>query len=171
MSTTVLRLNHRAGRDKRVTTHLFLCARAFGADSGVLSGDSDSKLLGSVNKVSEEWGGVFKVSYVKDWRSFIKNFEGVKIHLTMYGLPVQDCVEKFQGKDLLVIVGGAKVPSEVYELVDFNVSVTSQPHSEISALSVFLDKLFEGSELSKGFAKARRTITPARRGKKVVSKK
>ena len=35
---TVLRLGHRRERDKRITSHLGLTARAFGADQIVLSG-------------------------------------------------------------------------------------------------------------------------------------
>jgi tRNA (cytidine56-2'-O)-methyltransferase len=168
MSITVLRLNHRVGRDKRVTTHLFLAARALGASNGVLSGDSDKALLQSVNKTAVEWGGAFRVSYEKDWRSFVKSFKGKVVHLTMYGLPVQKCVDKLRVEDLLIIVGGAKVPSEVFELADFNVSVTNQPHSEISALSVFLDKIFQGSELSLKFSHGRKQIVPQKKGKKLL---
>lgn len=170
MSITVLRLNHRAGRDKRVTTHLFLAARAFGASSGILSGDNDASVLDSVNKVSQEWGGDFKVSYFRDWKRFIKNFKGRIVHLTMYGLPVQDCIDGING-DLLIVVGGAKVPRVVYDLADFNVAVTGQPHSEISALSIFLDKLFTGGELSFGFPNPRKKIVPMVKGKKVLSVK
>ena len=34
---TVLRLGHRKGRDKRITTHVGLVARAFGADELLIS--------------------------------------------------------------------------------------------------------------------------------------
>ena len=34
---TVLRLGHRPGRDRRVTTHVALVARAFGADKVLVS--------------------------------------------------------------------------------------------------------------------------------------
>ena len=36
---SVLRLGHRIERDKRITSHLGLTARAFGADEIILSGD------------------------------------------------------------------------------------------------------------------------------------
>jgi len=71
---------------------------------------------------------------------------------------------------VLVIVGGEKVPFEVYQEMDYNIAVTSQPHSEISALAVFLDRLFAGKELEKGFSGATRAIVPQKCGKKIVEK-
>ncbi|MBR9678962.1 MAG: tRNA (cytidine(56)-2'-O)-methyltransferase [Nanoarchaeota archaeon] len=169
MLVKVLRLGHRVGRDKRATTHLFLAARAFGAVEGFLSGETDSNLTNSVNSLSNSWGGDFKVSYVKNWRKLVREFNGKIVHLTMYGIPVQNCVKKIgAGSDLLVIVGGAKVPSDVYELADYNVSITTQPHSEIAALSVFLDKLFDGKELLLKFPNAQKKIVPKKNGKKVL---
>ena len=41
----VLRLGHRRERDKRITSHLGLTARAFGADNFVLSGEEDPNVL------------------------------------------------------------------------------------------------------------------------------
>jgi len=166
MSITVLRLNHRIGRDKRVTTHLFLAARAFGASRGVLSGEKDTNIIDSVNKTSKEGGGSFSVSYEKNWKKVINEFDGTIVHLTMYGIPVQECVSKIRGskKDVLVVVGGAKVPFEVYEKADFNVSVTLQPHSEISSLSIFLDQFFSGKELGLEFEGGKK-IKPSEKGK------
>ena len=42
-------------------------------------------------------------------------------------------------KPAVVVVGGTKVPSEVFHLSDYNISVGNQPHSEVAALAVFLD--------------------------------
>ena len=53
----VLRIGHRQGRDQRITTHVFLVARAFGADEGVLCGDRDDSVLNGIAKVSSLWGG------------------------------------------------------------------------------------------------------------------
>ena len=168
---TVLRLGHRSVRDARLSTHVGLTARAFGASKIVYSGDSDKKLLGSVRKVTRGWGGPFSVCYEKNWRKVIKNFKGAKVHLTMYGLPLQKEISKIRRKkDMLVIVGGEKVPSEVYEMVDFNVAVTSQPHSEAAALAVFLHEFFLGKELQKKFRKSQRRIFPQKCGKRVVLK-
>ena len=66
------------------------------------------------------------------------------------------------------ILGGAKVSRAVYDIADWNISITSQPHSEISALSVFLHILFQGAELEKNYENARIYIVPQRHGKKIV---
>jgi len=169
----VLRLNHRPSRDKRVTTHLLLAARAFGADRAFYGGLRDRKVERSVEKVSESWGGSFEAQYVQNWSRTISQWKengGEVIHLTMYGLSIQDTIDRIKAspKDKLVVVGGAKVPGEVYGLADWNISVTSQPHSEVSALSIFLHELFEGKELSLSFDKAEVRVVPQARGKKIV---
>ena len=169
----VLRLSHRPTRDKRVTTHLFLAARAFGADGAFYSGERDEKIERSVEKVKKSWGGTFGVEYVQDWRRIVKDWKedgGEAVHLTVYGLPIQDVIEQViaSPKDKLVLVGGAKVPGVAYELADWNVSVTSQPHSEVSALGVFLHELFGGRELSRTFENAGIRAVPQAKGKKIV---
>ena len=167
MMITVLRLGHRKKRDARLSTHCGLAARALGADSIVYSGERDQQLSDSVKKVSKNWGGKFKTSYEKDWRKTIKNFHGTKVHLTMYGLPIQDQIRKIRGKkDVLVIIGGEKVPGEVYRAVDYNLAVTNQPHSEVAALAIFLHEYFSGRELRKRFD-GRLKIVPQEFGKKI----
>ncbi len=42
-----------------------------------------------------------------------------------------------------------------------------QPHSEISALAVFLDRVFGGEELRREFSDAERRIIPSGSGKNV----
>ncbi|MBN3036999.1 MAG: tRNA (cytidine(56)-2'-O)-methyltransferase [Candidatus Diapherotrites archaeon] len=167
MAVTVLRLGHRPERDKRVSTHAALVARAFGADRIVYTGVRDEKMEKSVCAVSENWGGSFSIAYERSWKKVVRDFDGCVVHLTMYGLPVDDVVKNISG-DVLVVVGGEKVPGDVYEAADFNVSVSSQPHSEIAALAVFLDRFFRGSELSKDF-NGRLRIVPQPRGKKVIT--
>lgn len=169
----VLRLGHRPERDKRVTTHVFLVARAFGAHGAFYSGQRDEKVEMSVKKVVEVWGGPFTVEYVEDWVRKIRDWKragGEVIHLTMYGLPLDEVINEVRSseKDKLVVVGGEKVPRTVYELADWNISVTSQPHSEVGALSVFLHELYMGKELRKEFENAKLKIIPQARGKKVV---
>jgi tRNA (cytidine56-2'-O)-methyltransferase len=164
---TVLRLGHRYSRDARISTHLALTARAFGADRIVYDVKA-SDVKESVDAISDSWGGDFKVEFTGSWKRFINGFEGVKVHLTMYGLPLEDIVPKIGGEsDYLIIVGGAKVPSDVYGMVDYNVAVGGQPHSEVAALAVFLDRLLDGCGLSRDF-KGRKRIVPQACGKKVV---
>ncbi|OYT66777.1 MAG: hypothetical protein B6U65_04795 [Candidatus Wolframiiraptor sp. EX4484-121] len=84
----VLRLGHRIIRDQRLTTHVLLTARAYGADEALITGDRDDKLLDGVRRVVESWGGEFKVNYVEDWRKVLRDWRergGKIIHLTMYG--------------------------------------------------------------------------------------
>lgn len=150
----VLRIGHRIARDKRITTHVFLAARALGADKGILSGEKDESIINSVEKISSKWGGEFKIEYIRDWKKIIEKFksEGFKVvHLTMYGMRIQDKISKIKSDKILIVVGGEKVPPEVYELADFNIAVSNQPHSEVAALAVFLDKHFKGNELEKQF--------------------
>ena len=134
-----MRLDHRRQRDARITTHVCLTARALGASGVFLSGDQDKKLMKNVRDVVKRWGGDFRVEYRKGWENLMeewKNKGGEIIHLTMYGEPVQEVVENIRRstKDKLVVVGGSRVPSKVYQEADWNVAVTSQPHSEVSSL-------------------------------------
>lgn len=172
----VLRLGHREARDKRATTHLFLAARAFGADRAIYTGQTDPRLQDTICKVTKSWGGTFGVEQGEDWKEVVKAWKtngGEVIHLTMYGLPILDVIDVIREspRDKLVVVGGMKVPQEVFRLADWNISVTHQPHSEISALSVFLHEFFQGKELSKSFIDADMEIVPQARGKKVIRKK
>ncbi|MBM3309509.1 MAG: tRNA (cytidine(56)-2'-O)-methyltransferase [Candidatus Altiarchaeales archaeon] len=168
MKVVILRLGHRYARDKRLSSHVALTARAFGA-SEIVFDAVDSGVKQSVERLNELWGNGFRVSFTDSWRKFVEGFEGDVVHLTMYGLPLSKVVGKIgkSRRDKLVIVGSQKVPSEVYHLADFNVSVGCQPHSEVAALAVFLDRLFDGKELLKNF-KGRKVIVPQAVGKKVV---
>ncbi|MCW4050856.1 MAG: tRNA (cytidine(56)-2'-O)-methyltransferase [Candidatus Bathyarchaeota archaeon] len=169
MTVTVLRLGHRPQRDKRLSTHLLLAARAFGATNAFYAGTKDIRMEEGISRIVEEWGGDFKVKYAESWRNVVKNWEGEIVHLTMYGLPVQEVASKIRenNEPKLVVVGGSKVPRDMYDLADWNVSVTTQPHSEVSALAIFLHMLFDGEELSRSFKGARLRINPSGHGKDV----
>lgn len=167
MKVVVLRLGHRPERDKRVTTHVALVARAFGA-KGVVMSVEDKNIRESVRKVVDNWGGKFWFAVEEGWKEFIKNWRGIVVHLTMYGLPIDESIPRIKSekKDVLVVVGSEKVPGEVFRLAHYNVAITGQPHSEVAALAIFLDRFFEGRELSKEF-KGRLRIAPQERGKKM----
>ena len=170
MSIWVLRMGHRLHRDERITTHCGLVARAFGAEGMILSGDKDESVLRSLKRVSKRWGGNFEVKYEKNWKWVIKEWGGYKILLTMYGINIPDIIGKIRRlkKDILVIIGSEKVPSEVYQLIDYQIAVTNQPHSEVAALAVFLDWYFKGKELNKNFENSKVKIIPQLKGKKVI---
>lgn len=163
---TVLRIGHRPARDKRVTTHVALAARAFGADC-VLVDTRDAALERSVRDVVRRFGGAFEVETGVAWRSVLRGFAGTKVHLTMYGLPLDEVLPRVpRGGDLLVVVGAEKVPADLYRLADWNVAVGNQPHSEVAALAVFLDRLLAGDGLRREF-RGRLRIRPSARGKDV----
>ena len=67
-----------------------------------------------------------------------------------------------------MVVGGPKVEGEVFRLADYNVAVTNQPHSEVSALAVFLDWLYEGEEQDREFKDAKLKVVPQKSGKKII---
>jgi tRNA (cytidine56-2'-O)-methyltransferase len=169
-SIRVLRIGHRYVRDYRTLTHLCLVSRALGAEAVYLE-EIDDGLLEGIKEVKEAWGGDFQVLKVPSWKSAVSEAkkEGrTVVHLTMYGIPLQDRVgELRKSQKLLVAVGGPKVPAEAYHLSDYNVAVTSQPHSEIAALAIVLHELQEGEELKKEFGPAKLKIIPSEKGKKV----
>lgn len=162
---TVLRLGHRPGRDKRVTTHVALTARAFGADR-VLVPARDAALEATVRRLVARFGGDFEIRTGVPWRPVLETWKGPSVHLTMYGEALDDVLPRIPRDDLLVIVGAEKVPREVYDLATFNVSVGNQPHSEVAALAVFLDRLLGGEGLRRDFRGDVRVV-PSRRGKVV----
>lgn len=165
MDARILRLVHRKERDKRLTTHCALIARALGASRMNYTGEEDAAFELSVKKVREKWGGAFQVRHAKSWKRVVASAKraGFKvIHLTMYGEPFESKKFKADSK-LLVIIGGSKVPKEVYEEADYNLGVTNQPHSEAGALAVFLYSL----GLKPKHANWKSRIAPNPRGKTV----
>lgn len=180
MEIAVLRLGHRLPRDERITTHVALVARAFGANAIVYSGQHDEGLEQSVSNLVKQWGGTFSIQHNSKPISYIKNQkkQGYAIvHLTMYGIPVLEAIANIKLKNsdkLLIVVGGEHVPPEIYQLADYNLSVTNQPHSEVAALAIILDKLQNGKQLEKSFDKmfnGKIRIEPCEKGKKIINKK
>ncbi|MEM3578890.1 MAG: tRNA (cytidine(56)-2'-O)-methyltransferase [Candidatus Bathyarchaeia archaeon] len=175
----ILRWGHRPKRDLRLTTHVALTARALGASGFILSDIEDEKIKATVEKVVKNWGGPFHFEMGSSWRKVVNGWRakgGIVVHLTAYGenIETSDVMQriKAQGKNVLVIVGSQKVPGEFFSpaVSDFNVAVGNQPHSECASLAVFLDRFFEGKELTKTFENARLMIIPQQRGKKVARK-
>jgi tRNA (cytidine56-2'-O)-methyltransferase len=188
MEITILRLGHRLPRDERISTHVALVARAFGANRIIYSGQHDEGLESSVLRLGTQWGGRFDIRYEKNFRKVIKEHKEkgfMIVHLTMYGIPLPEVLRSESwvsslgkqatgNRKLLLIVGSEAVPGEVYQLADFNISVTCQPHSEVAALAIVLDRLMEGKELEREFDemfKGKVRIEPNERGKKVIDKK
>ena len=168
---TILRIGHRPERDKRITTHVCLVARAFGADR-ILVDLADRELESTFNSVNERFGEGASIETGVKWKRIIGEWKGIIAHLTMYGMELDEAVAAIKKKkedidaNVLVIVGAEKVPGEVYKAADFNISVGNQPHSEVAALALFLDRYFDGNALKD--LKGKMKIIPSNEGKVVV---
>lgn len=172
MRIIILRLGHRIQRDQRITTHVALTARALGAEGMLLDSD-DRGIERSINEASAKWGGSFYVKNITSWRSEIKKWKaagGKVLHLTMYGINLPDVMHEIVTDRLMVVVGAEKVPSELYGLADWNVAVSNQPHSEVAALAIAIDRLQAASgkdALKTQFTGGELEIIPKKRGKEV----
>ena len=165
----VLRIGHRIARDKRITTHVALVARAFGADKIIID-TKDVKIEKNIRSICKRFGGDFEIETGKDHKKIIREWKGPIVHLTMYGEELNKSIDKIDNnKNLLVIVGAEKVPPYIYEMADFNVSVGNQPHSEVAALAIFLDRLVSARWLNKKF-NGKIEILPSNKGKRVISR-
>ncbi len=174
----VLRWGHRPQRDVRLTTHVALTARALCASGFILTDVEDSSIEQTVKKITDRWGGNFQFEMGTSWKKVVrdwKNNGGIIVHLTAYGENIQtsNVLNRVKNikKNILVVVGSQKVPGEFYssDVSDFNISVGNQPHSECSALAIFLDRFFEGKELAVDFDEAKIRIVPKERGKEIKS--
>jgi Uncharacterized protein conserved in archaea len=126
----------------------------------------------SLAKASDLWGGRMNFEcgvnghdYVKAWKSS----GGEVIHLTMYGLAVDEVIGEIASSPSpkLIVIGAEKVEPFYYKAADYNVAIGWQPHSEIAALAIFLDRLFKGQGDAINLYDAKAVIVPSERGKRV----
>ena len=165
----ILRIGHRPQRDKRVTTHVALSSRALGA-SGIYVDTADKVLEENIGSVVKRFGGDYSIKTGIPWKKMLREFEGEIVHLTMYGQRLDEALPSIsREKDLLIVVGADKVPPEVYQAADHNISVGNQPHSEIAALAIFLYSFTNGTNLYSD-RDGEMTVVPNKRGKTVVEK-
>ena len=173
MVIEVVRIGQRLVRDDRVTTHVALVSRGFGAERIYMT-EINPEIKDTIGKINNTWGGNFEVVFIEKWKPIVKKKkdEGFKVvHLSMYGESINDAQEKIREEEnLLIVVGAEKVPREIYELADYNIGVGSQPHSEISALAILLDRIQKGKQFEKEFPNAKRKIIPTKNGKNVQVK-
>ena len=170
MVIEVVRIGQRLVRDDRVTTHVALVARAFGC-AKIFMTEVNPEIKYTLEKINNTWGGNFVVEFIDNWKSIVKNKkkEYKIVHLTMYGESINDVDEQLRKEEnLLIVVGAEKVPREIYELADYNVGIGNQPHSEISALAILLDRIQKGEQFKNSFSGAKRKIIPTRKGKNVL---
>ena len=169
----VVRIGQRLVRDDRVTTHVALVSRGFGAEK-IFMTEINPEIKDTIKKINDTWGGNFEIEFIEKWKTIVKEKKdkGFKIvHLSMYGESIDDIQENLRTEEnIIIVVGAEKVPREIYELADYNVAVGSQPHSEISALAIVLDRIQKGKQFKKEFSNAKRKIIPTKNGKNVEVK-
>ncbi|BFH73369.1 tRNA methyltransferase [Sulfurisphaera javensis] len=110
---------------------------------------------------------------MKNPKSFVEKWKrdgGIVVHLTMYGLPIDNVIDRInsENKKILIIVGSEKVEGWFYYNSDYNIAIGNQPHSEVAALAIFLDRIYKGGELNIQFSDAKLSIIPQEKGKKVI---
>jgi len=170
MEIEVLRIGQRVVRDDRVTTHVALVARSFGAQK-IYMNEVNPDIKHTISDINKTWGGNFKIEIISEWKKIVKEKKNaaVKIvHLTMYGVNINTIENKLRNEDkILIIVGAEKVPRDIFEMADYNVAIGNQPHSEVSALGVLLDRIQCGNQFESKFENPERVIIPQEQGKNV----
>ena len=171
MEIGVLRIGQRVVRDDRVTTHVALVARSFGAKK-IYMNEVNPEIKHTISNINKTWGGDFEIEIISEWKKIIKEKKNASVkivHLTMYGQNINDVETKIRNEGkILIIVGAEKVPREIYELADYNVAIGSRPHSEVGALGVLLDRIQQGKQFEFKFEKPERVIIPQEQGKEVM---
>ena len=87
----------------------------------------------------------------------------------MYGASFRDVTPTIRrDRPLVVIVGGAKVPSDVFQISQYNLAVGNQPHSEVAALALFLDGWYGAGAIERKLEGGELIINPSLTGKDVL---
>src|SRR5574342_554832 len=121
MKIEVLRIGQRLVRDDRVTTHVALVSRAFGA-SKILMQEVNPEIRKTISNVNRTWGSNFEVEIVDDWKKVLKSKKNSFkiVHLTMYGEKIDSIVDKWRLEEqILIVVGAEKVPRDIYDIADY----------------------------------------------------
>jgi len=171
---SILKLDHRPERDKRITTHCALVARAFGANKFYYSGIEDNNIKKNIDAVNNKWGSKFEIEYTaKPIKLLVELKKKNKIiHLTMYGEKIITQINTIkQNNNIIIVVGGPKVEKRYYELADYNISITNQPQSEVGALAITLYLLNPQYLEQDFFDNQKIKITPSNKYKKVTTLK
>jgi len=71
MEIEILRIGQRVVRDDRVTTHVALVSRAFGAKKIYMS-EINPDIKDTLKKINDTWGGEFSVEFIEKWKDMIK---------------------------------------------------------------------------------------------------
>ncbi len=145
---------------------LSLITRAFGAANITFSPTNPrikSRLKRHMAQMSRKWGGKFDVEFCNNWLELIKNKRNyIKIYLTRYGIPLRKMTYRINTyKNILLIATTSESTKAVYTNADFNISISSQPHTCGSSLAVFLHDFYHGRELAMHFENAESKVVPS----------
>ena len=111
MNVNVLRLDHRLKRDTRITTHVCLTARAFGASKIYLAGERDNKLMENVRDTASRFGGNFEIEYAEGYMRVINKM--LVVCKCNYGISVSLIMLLYLRALLYDIAAVAYLPEEV----------------------------------------------------------
>ncbi len=171
-SIEILRLSHRIHRDIRISSHIALTCRAFNCNKMFYSGQKDSSLENTLIEINKKFGSNFTIEYTKNPEKLVeekKEDNFAIVHLTVYGIPIKNKIKEIRKhKKILIIIGSEHVSGVYYKISHHNISITNQPISELSALTIFLHEYFQSKELETEFKNAKLKIIPSERGKKVI---
>jgi len=70
MEIEVLRIGQRVVRDDRVTTHVALVARSFGAQK-IYMNEVNPEIKCTISDINKTWGGNFKIEIISEWKKII----------------------------------------------------------------------------------------------------
>ncbi len=152
-------------------------SRAFGASNITFfpfkGAGMEAKLKNAVRHISKKWGGGFSVYFCNNWEKFIKEKRNyLKIYLTRYGIPITKMRYRISTyKNILLIVSFSESIKKAYDVADFNISISSQPHTCGSSIAIFLHDFYQGRELAMRFENPKYKIVPSQHGILVKSNK
>lgn len=152
-----------------VNLNMCLTARALGAAEIIFIGRKDQRLPRYMGAVNAKWGGSFKVKFMGRYAEAIKSASRyAKVNLTRFGVPLKQKIYQLRTyKNILLIVSLKDEAGPIHRLSDFNISISSQPHSCTASIAVFLHEFYNGRELAMHFENARFKVIPKERGAEV----
>ena len=71
MIIEVVRIGQRVVRDDRVTTHVALVSRSFGAEKIYMT-EVNPEIKETLEKINENWGGNFEIEFIEKWKTIVK---------------------------------------------------------------------------------------------------
>ena len=71
MVIEVIRIGQRLIRDDRVTTHVALVSRAFGAEKIYMT-EVNPEIKDTIEKINKTWGSDFIIEFIDKWKHIVK---------------------------------------------------------------------------------------------------